>query len=267
MKDKLGKGDQKKLAKFVTDATSDRHRSENKDSQEHVNEAFGRKIDDLRVLFDRMKPICHMQRRILGATIAAIQATTQQLAEALHTSAQQLKKLRERIDFRADFAAFVQQSNLIRYDLLCNQFQPIDVSHSVFADIALKIQIAVPPITPIGLARVVRDHVTSAPNQLSVTAGRYVLLMETITRKWVFVANPLTRVMGYIPSVCVKEVAPALAVVLRAPDSEDLVNIWCGDYVAVLNIREGGEMADCKIETTKGESLTVPRDLLGIIYE
>jgi hypothetical protein len=127
--------------------------------------------------------------------------------------------------------------------------------------------IAVPPIYPVGLAKVVRSHVTSADDQLPVTAGRYVLLMETIARKWVYASNPLTRDMGYVPSICLKAVSPALAVVLRVHDSGENVIMQCGDYVAVLEIGEGGDRALCKVVTTKGEAVVVPRDLLGIIYE
>jgi hypothetical protein len=266
-KGKLGKGDQKKLAKFVADAAADRHRPENKVAQEQTMDAFARKATELRTVLEHFDPIYHTQRRVLTAVIAAIQGTSRQLANALHKSARRLRKSRKRINFQEDFSAFVQRSNLIRYDLLCNPFQPIDVAHPVFADIAPKIQIAVPPISPVGLAKVVRDHITSASNQLSVTEGRYVLLMEAITRKWVFVSNPLTRVMGYVPSICLKAVAPALAVVVRTPGAEEQVNVQCGDYVAVLNIEDGGEKAPCSIVTIKGESKIMPRDLLGVIYE
>jgi hypothetical protein len=181
-KGKLGKGDQKKLAKFVAEAAADRHLPENRTAQEQTMDAFARKTTELRLVLEHFGPICHTQRRVLTAVIAAIQGTSRQLADALHKSARRLRKSRKRINFEADFSAFVQRSNLIRYDLLCNPFPPIDVSHPVFADITPKIQIAVPPISPVGLAKVVRDHVTSASNQLSVTSGRYVLLMEAITR-------------------------------------------------------------------------------------
>jgi hypothetical protein len=266
-KGKVGKGDQKKLAKFVADATADRQKSETKSAQSQIMHVFITKMQCFKVLVDRIRPFCHTQRRILTETVSAFRETTERLAAAVQTSTAEFRESSRRLDFHADFTAFVRESKLIRYDLLCSPFKPIDVSHPVFVDIATKIQIAVPPIYPVGLAKVVRDHVSTASNQLSVTQGRYVLLMETIAEKWVYVSNPLTRVMGYVPKACVESVAPALAVVLRSPDPGQEVIMQCGDYVAVLEIGEGGDRALCKVITTKGEALTVPRDLLGVIYE
>jgi hypothetical protein len=135
-KGKLGKGDQKKLAKFVADAAADRARRDNRSAYSQIMHVFAGKTEEFKGLLEQMTPVCHMQRRILAEVISALQGTTRQLVEALRASVQELRDSSRHIDFRADFTSFVQRSNLIRYDLLCSPFEPISFSHPVLADIA-----------------------------------------------------------------------------------------------------------------------------------
>jgi hypothetical protein len=194
-----------------------------------------------------------------------VQDASRDFAAALHEAARRLRERAEAVDFRADFGAFVEQSKLIRYDMICGDFVPVDVSHPVFADIDTRLQIDVPPIYPVGIARVVDDFIADGTDQISVVAGKYVLLMETITEGWVFVSNPLTRAMGYIPGRCVEAVGRALAVVVEAPRGlGDNVYVQLGDYVAVTG---GEEESKYNVITTRGEELSMLKDTLGIIHE
>jgi hypothetical protein len=223
------------------------------------------KAESFRGSLAKIAPICHAQRRALTHITGALQDASCELAAALRETARGLRERAAAVDFRADFGRFVEASKLIRYDIVCDNFPPVDVSHPVFADIDTRLGIVVPPMYPVGIGRVVDDFVAKGADQLSVVTGKYVLLMETITDGWVFASNPLTRVMGYIPGHCVEAVGRAIAVVLKVPRLlVDNVHIQLGDYVAVMG---SGETPAYEILTTRGEQLSVPKDTLGIIYE
>jgi hypothetical protein len=186
------------------------------------------------------------------------------LATSLNAVGEAILRVSEEIDFKSDFRDFVEGQRIIRYDLACEPFKPIDLSHPVFADLDTRIQDVVPPLYPVGLAAVVDDFQSAGANEMSCIKGKYVLLMEEIADVWVFVQNPNTRAMGYVPAASVKAVAPVLAIVLRQPDGlPDDVYIEVGAYVAVTAV--DGPHADTV--TIRGESVRLPREILGIIYQ
>jgi hypothetical protein len=250
---KLGKSDTKKLSKLVAEAVADRRRLNCRAAQERLLRSVREKAESFRASLAKVAPVCHARRRTLVDITAAVQEASRDLTTMLHEAARRLRERAAAVDFRADFGAFVQQSKVIRYDMVCEDFVPVDVSHPVFADIDTRLHVEVLPIYPVGIARVVDDFVADRTDQISVGAGKYVLLMETITEGWVFVSNPFTRAMGYIPGRCVEAVGRALALVVKAPNGlGDNVYVQLGDYVAVTH---GEEEFKYNVITTRGEEL------------
>jgi hypothetical protein len=207
------------------------------------------------------------QIRSLRCSLAVVKEQYGRLAVQMRDFAKGVRESAAAIDFPADFSKFVGNHRIIRYDLRINPFKPVHSSHPAFADVDTRIRNIVPPIYPIALARVARTFVAESQQELSCTAGKYVLLMDRRASVWVLAMNPLTRLMGHVPSAAVQEVGNGLALFVDEPDAALLppgVRISRGDYVSVLGLDGASEKA-VSVITTKGETVSVPKDLLAIL--
>jgi hypothetical protein len=261
-KGKTAKAETKKLQKLCGDVISDRQRPDAIAAQRAAVERGAERTRAFRDAACRLLPVCQFRARIMNGVLGAIQGCSAELAAGLRGSSQALRAAAEAVDSRRDFEGFVARSALIRFDLQCNPFVPIDLSHPVFADIDTRIQVAVPPIYPVGVAAVVDDFVAEGGNELSITRGKHVLLMEEPGSEWVFVMNPLTRATGYAPAAAVEKIGQALAVVVEVGAVGGDAYLQRGDYLAVKEVTD----THYKAVTTRGEQVTILRDHAAVIY-
>ena len=186
------------------------------------------------------------------------------LAQRLRNCGASLKEKAEKIDFRSDFEKFVAETKIIRYDLECLPFESVDTSHPAFAGIETRINVAVPPLYPLALAKVVHSFAPENANEIACTKGKYVLLMEKADEEWVFVQNPVTNAMGYAPSACFEEVGDTIGVFIEQPDAETVrdARVSLGDYVAVIGNAKDDKLV---VVTTRGLTTSVDSKVIGII--
>jgi hypothetical protein len=262
-KGKGGKVDVKKLQKLLQEARADRRRPEAAQNQHRILEKATESVGRYKDAVCRLIPYCQLKGVAINDILTAIQTAGNDTSAGLKGCSDVLRAAADGITHQSDFTTFVQRHGLIRYDLQCKPFEPFDLSHPVFADVAVKVQVAVPPLYPVGIAHVVRDFVAEAPKELSVTRGKYVLLMELPRSVWVWVMNPLTRAMGYAPAEALERIGSALAVVSGIGAGGNDVFLQLGDYLALLDNTE----SPLRGVTTKGENVIVIRDRIAIIYD
>lgn len=208
------------------------------------------------------------ERRVLALreSLDTVHSEYTQLSRNLQLCAESLRRTADMLDFKADFRSYVEKTKMIRYDIQCLPFMSIDVSHPAFADIDTRINVAVPPLYPVSLAKVVHTFTAESESEISCTKGKHMLLMEKPFTDWVFVMNPLTLLMGYAPRTCLEEIGSQLGVFLKTPSPGLLevenVRAQQGDYVAIVS-EQGDKLT---VMTTQGDSIVVPKDLIGIIY-
>lgn len=144
------------------------------------------------------------------------------------------------INFEKDFIQFVAYKKIIRYDLKCEAFKPINMSHPVFNNFdpsKIRNVIAVPPVYPIAMAKVLVSFTASDINEITIVKGKMVLLMEPPDYPWVLAMNPFTRQYGYVPSKYLEIVGNALGIITKEVLSDNGINLLVGDYVAILKLK------------------------------
>jgi hypothetical protein len=271
-KGKLSKGDTKKLASLVAEVVAERSKPEIAQSYAPLREQGLVSMERFCLSADKLQKHATACAHAMASVVSAIQTSFAGLAGDLTKGAESLSAIADSIDFQSDFSAFVKTNKIIRYDLQCSAFQPIDLSHPVFSDIDTRIRIVVPPVFPVGLAKVNQDFTSEGQeSELSVSKGKYVLLMEPPTGDWVFVQNPMSRRTGYVPAAFIQQATPKLnlAIIMKTPDQAKLpqdVHVEVGAFVAVVGSHgEDGSASD--IVTVRGEHFTLPREVYGVIYE
>jgi hypothetical protein len=120
----------------------------------------------------------------------------------------------EKLDFCADFDAFTERMNSVNFDLPDLEFEPYSKASPGFAG-QPPLQVPVPLDYPIGMAKIVCDHCAARANQIRIKVGTSIFLMEAITQDWVYVLNPNTLIIGFVPAFCLDPVCCGLAVMLR----------------------------------------------------
>jgi hypothetical protein len=205
--------------------------------------------------------------RALRCSLAVVKEQYAMLAIQMRDFAKGVRQSAAAIDFTPDFSKFVANHKIIRYDLRINPFKPVHSSHPAFADVDTRIRNILPPIYPISLARITGVFVAESQQELSCIPGKHLLLMDRRASVWVLAMNPLTRVMGYVPSKVVEEVGNGLALFIDEPEATLVppgVRISRGDYVSVVSV-DGRNEETVSVITTKGETVSVPKDLLAIL--
>lgn len=144
------------------------------------------------------------------------------------------------INFEKDFSHFVAKKKIIRYDLKCEAFKPIDMSHPVFNNFEpSKIHniVAVPPVYPIAMAKVINSFTATNANEITIVKGKMVLIMEPLDNPWTLVMNPFTTQTGFVPSMNLEVVGSALGIITKEALSSDGISLLVGDYVAILKMK------------------------------
>ena len=183
--------------------------------------------------------------------------------------ATELKEISDDVHYKESFSTFVNNNNIIRYDIPCPPFVPIDISGPEFEGIPPP---EIPPMQtnyPIALGYIEESFVGTDENTLSCTRGQYILLMEPNNEEWVFCMSPVTFETGYIPNWAIKVVGIKLGVITREAmlgELPDDVRTKPGDYIAILRFfEEPKENPMVEVMTTFGKQVTVPNNMIGII--
>jgi hypothetical protein len=188
----------------------------------------------------------------------ALQLNLARISEHLHQSAETVQKAVDGIDFVKDFATFVKETGIVRYDMRDLEFKAFQPKVEGIAIVPSKVEVSISPVYPIGLAKSTCDYYASGANQLSCKEGKSLFLMEPADGDWVLVLNPVTLMSGYVPSYCLKVVGHGLGVVLK-----DQANLSIGDCVALI---DQSQISNYVVETAFGQQLTVSRGAVGVIY-
>ena len=211
-----------------------------------------------------VRDVCTERVNAMTNGFNAVKDEYSKFAQTLRNCGRSLQEQAAKIDFRSDFQEFVADTGLIRYDLECLPFESVDTSHPVFAGIDTRINVAVPPLYPLGLAKVVNSFAPENPNEIACTKGKFMLLMENADEPWVFVQNPVTNAMGYAPSACFEQVGDQIGVFIEQPDEKlaSEATVALGDYVAIVGKTNEDKLA---VVTTRGIATTVDSKIVGII--
>jgi hypothetical protein len=199
-----------------------------------------------------------LRNRTLRDAMNTIAAMFSRVGERIGEANATLSVAVQKIDFTADFRGFIATAKIARFDLSDVAFVPYPVNPTAFAGIKARLELPLPQIYPIGMAKVVCDYYADGANQISCKAGKSMLLMERMDDDWVYVMSPVTFVTGFVPRLCLRVIGRGLAVMLR-----EQAGVQPGDCVAVI---EEGTHGACTVETAFGHQLTVSKGNLGIIY-
>ncbi|OHT03208.1 hypothetical protein TRFO_29522 [Tritrichomonas foetus] len=179
------------------------------------------------------------------------------------------KNVQNVIKFEDDFRLFLGTYKIVRYDIQCHSFIPIDMKHPVFAQVSTSpaINVAIPPIYPIAMAYVNSNFVGKYENELTLTKGKIVLLMEPTDQNWVLVMNPFTRATGFAPSKNLVVIGDALGVVLKEYRAKDQSIYQKGDYVAISYHQKTNMTDRWAVYSINNERTEIPKEVVGIIYD
>jgi hypothetical protein len=187
------------------------------------------------------------------------------MADQIRETTAVIRESAATMNFEQDFPIWVAARKIVRYDLICHPFEPLDLSHPAFADIETNINVAIPPLFPVGLGMSEFDFEAEDPRELSVSRGKYLLLMEQKKGDWRLVMDPESYELGHVPADYIRQVGTQFAVVVGAPEEAALpagVILVKGDYLAVT----GPPSSDVlEMMTVKGKILSLPSKLVGII--
>ena len=145
----------------------------------------------------------------------------------------------DKIDFDSDFKTFIKTKKIIRYDIIPEEFKPIDSNHPVFNELNIQLVTIVPSlqIYPLAIAKVLRTFSPEYSNEIAITRGKLVYFLEDLSFDWVLIRNPYTRAIGYAPSSFFEIVSPTTGVIMNKCYIDQLL-IPRGEYVAILDMDE-----------------------------
>lgn len=196
--------------------------------------------------------------------ILSIINANESIIENCKDTSNQLVNAMNQIDFQTDFRNFIQANQIIRYDILPDEFKPLDFSHECFSEITKVSNVLSFQLYPYSMARVRKEFMPDLDqNEISVNKGKIVLLMEDLSLPWAFIQKPYTNEMGYVPSSFLEEIGKGIGVLLNefiGPD--ELLNK--GDYVA---IESHDDPEKYKVHTISDNSFDVPANLIAKISE
>lgn len=174
-----------------------------------------------------------------------------------------LASTKNMINFHDDFHNFITTHKIIRYDILPDEFKPLDFSHELFSEIPKVSNVLSFQLYPYSMAKVKKEFMAEYQNEITIKKGKIVLLMEDLSLPWVFIQKPYTNEMGYVPSSFLEEIGKGIGVLLNEfQASDDLLSK--GDYVAI----ESNDDPDVyKVHTITDFVVDVPANLIAKISE
>lgn len=222
--------------KIVSDLNDLRSNPERSELLRKLNEYYAQYHEHMPNV---VKSFC-VRYKFIKKMIKKYQKKTNELITDLTPLVLEMSQKVSEINFQRDFSRFVEEKKIIRYDLKCEAFKPIDMSHPVFNNFEpSKIHniVAVPPVYPILMAKVTNTFTAKYANEITIVKGKMVLLMEPIDDAWVLIKNPFTNQIGFVPAMNLEVIGSALGIITKEALSMDGINLLVGDYVAILKMR------------------------------
>ena len=166
--------------------------------------------------------------------------------------------------FENDFCDLILQKRLIRYDIIPEPFVPVDFNHPVFSEMQISCVMEVPSleIYPIAIAKAIHSFTPEYSNEISVSKGKFVYLLEDLSNEWVFIQNPYTRTRGYAPSSHFEIVSLSTGVILHESDSGGVL-LKRGDYVSLFESSQSNSFFD--VLTITNQIACIGKDKVAII--
>ena len=170
------------------------------------------------------------------------------------------------INFKNDMSNFIKARKIVRYDMQIPQFKEFICETKAFQSINSRVRFVTQSYDPIGFVQIIHSFRATNPNEISCVKGKRLLLLENPSGDWTFVMHPYSRIVGFVPTQCILKIGIGLAIVLRKPKQDELLNnnilLIPGEYVAVTNFQT------LSFETSKGEICNKsPANLIGIVYQ
>lgn len=195
--------------------------------------------------------------------LLAVIKSNQDIVDKCNSTSDKIIPCMNMINFQIDFQNFVSKQKIIRYDILPDQFVPLDFSHECFSQISTISNVLSLQLYPFAIARMKKEFNAKESNELSMQKGKMVLLMEDLSLPWAFIQNPYTRVMGYAPSSFLELVGKGIGVLLEEfTTSDEILNK--GDYIAIIGDEGPGSK---EIRTISDLTAIIPVSIIGIISE
>jgi hypothetical protein len=192
------------------------------------------------------------------ASFSQISAGLGRLAEQFKAHSVALTGSSKQVDFTKDFREFVKRAD----------FRFIDISPSPFDRFKFTSRYAVPdvinierftmPHLPLYIARVIADFTGEDRDELSVTTGQVIYLMQNPRDQWVFAMQRPFGICGFVPTNFVRIVGCGIAVVLKELVGHGRV----GSIVAVIEEEKNRTVL---VEDLKEKRFALPRDSLAIL--
>jgi hypothetical protein len=254
------KSESKKLQQLVVEALSERGKSAQ--AQTSLTACGLEKLRHFNTNAAKLSVIAQARIPIMHSLLSAVPLFGQPFVADIRAAAQQLRAAADAIDFVSDFKSFVENNQIIRYDIPCPQFVPIDISHPGIPKIDARVRIPQPQFYPKAMAVVREDFIPKGGNEIAIQRGKHVLVIDDLGPEWVFVFNPINKTIGYVPKICLEALGENIGVVLGVGvATKDAGFIQRGEYVCV---REVGKV-EVDALTITGKNAKIRKDLVRII--
>ena len=170
-----------------------------------------------------------------------------------------------KIHYKEDMKSFLNIKKMIRYDMICEEFEPIEVNYNLLNE--------KPPvfpnelhsiIYPISMAKAEKNFSAEYSNEISLRKGKIILLMEPPDTEWVLATNPFSRASGYVPSSHISIIKGSLAVVLKEISDQN-GNLQKGDYIVANPDPKNDNYFRCF--TVMGNELLLRKNQVALISD
>lgn len=218
------------------------------------------KIDNFLELLDNISlKISERNAKIVQIFGFLSSAFTQIISPIIYESITTINNEKKNYNFSDDLKRFTESRSIVRYDFKCPEFEVAPFEY----DQQPIIQNPKPDF-PVLLAEVVENFYAQEPNEMSCTIGKRLLCMEVPKlNSWCCVMNPVTKVIGYAPSYCLKPISKILGIFLLPYYERDSISLQFGDFLAVedMNVEHNSYI----VSSYQVSHVKLTKEMVGII--
>jgi hypothetical protein len=193
----------------------------------------------------------------VGPVFAAATVGLKRLGDAVACAGRALRQVATTIDFPCDFTEFVRQEDLKWVDVSPPPFERFKFASRFACPDVIVIERFTIVYFPVGMARAKADFTPEAPDELVLTKGTVVWLMQQPKEQWVLAMAKVREQSGFVPTAFVEPIGVALAAVLPGA-----VGVRSGMLVAVIKERPRGRVL---CEKADGRKIDIAREKLAIL--
>ena len=178
-----------------------------------------------------------------------------------------IKEKIDSIDFKGDFNLFIKTEKICRYDDINLEFKPIDMSHPAFENIENPLILYFPTIYPISLAISLFDFLPEGNNEIFLKKNKFIFLLEEPDFDWCHIMDPLSKNMGFVPSLFIKKIGIGLGIIIKDPEplEQNGISVKNGDFVSILDFNKSKQYYS--VHTIDGKIGLISLNVLEILWE